>query len=163
MILALNKIEKSYGADTILEQITFHIEEREKTAIVGVNGAGKTTLFRILTGEISADGGDIFLKKETSLGYMAQNQQIESTRTIYEEMLSVFENISIASSTHSLIFGSFGGFCAKSLNAVETLSKISASSVADSIPFVFNNSQNLPLPPFLNISRTSWPLPLKPF
>ena len=77
--------------------------------------------------------------------------------------LSVFENISIASSTHSLIFGSFGGFCAKSLNAVETLSKISASSVADSIPFVFNNSQNLPLPPFLNISRTSWPLPLKPF
>ena len=93
MILALNKIEKSYGADTILEQITFHIEEREKTAIVGVNGAGKTTLFRILTGEISADGGDIFLKKETSLGYMAQNQQMESTRTIYEEMLSVFENI----------------------------------------------------------------------
>ena len=63
MILAVNHIEKSYGIDTILENITFHIEEREKTAIVGVNGAGKTTLFRILTGEISADGGDVFLKK----------------------------------------------------------------------------------------------------
>ena len=76
-----------------MENITFHIEEREKTAIVGVNGAGKTTLFRILTGEISADGGDVFLKKETTMGYMAQNQQIESSRTIYEEMLSVFEKI----------------------------------------------------------------------
>ena len=63
MILAVNHIEKSYGIDTILENITFHIEEREKTAIVGVNGAGKTTLFRILTGEISADGGDVFLKR----------------------------------------------------------------------------------------------------
>ena len=93
MILAVNHIEKSYGIDTILENITFHIEEREKTAIVGVNGAGKTTLFRILTGEISADGGDVFLKKETTMGYMAQNQQIESSRTIYEEMLSVFEKI----------------------------------------------------------------------
>ena len=93
MILAVNHIEKSYGIDTILENITFHIEEREKTAIVGVNGAGKTTLFRILTGEISADGGDVFLKKETTMGYMAQNQQIESNRTIYEEMLSVFEKI----------------------------------------------------------------------
>lgn len=93
MILAVNHIEKSYGIDTILENITFHIEEREKTAIVGVNGAGKTTLFRILTGEISSDGGDVFLKKETTMGYMAQNQQIESSRTIYEEMLSVFEKI----------------------------------------------------------------------
>lgn len=64
MILAVNHIEKSYGIDTILENITFHIEEREKTAIVGVNGAGKTTLFRILTGEISSDGGDVFLKKK---------------------------------------------------------------------------------------------------
>lgn len=93
MILALKQIQKSYGIDTILENISFHIEEREKAAIVGVNGAGKTTLFRILTGEISADGGQVHLKKETSVGYMAQNQQIEGNRTIYEEMLSVFEDI----------------------------------------------------------------------
>ncbi|MBM6829127.1 ABC-F family ATP-binding cassette domain-containing protein [Anaerotignum lactatifermentans] len=98
MILSLKQIQKSYGIDTILENISFHIEEREKAAIVGVNGAGKTTLFRILTGETSADGGQVYLKKETSVGYMAQNQQIEGNRTIYEEMLSVFEDILTAES-----------------------------------------------------------------
>ncbi len=59
----------------------------------GVNGAGKTTLFKVLTGEISADGGEFYLKKDASLGYLAQNIQIDSDRTIYEEMLSVFEKI----------------------------------------------------------------------
>ena len=93
MILSLNKIAKSYGVDVILENVTFHMEEKEKTAVVGVNGAGKTTLFRILTQETNADSGEIYLKKEATLGYMAQNQQVDSTRTIYEEMLSVFAEI----------------------------------------------------------------------
>ncbi len=93
MILACRQLHKAYGIDMILEKITFHIEEREKAAIVGVNGAGKTTLFKVLTGEISADGGEFYLKKDASLGYLAQNIQIESDRTIYEEMLSVFEKI----------------------------------------------------------------------
>lgn len=93
MILSLNKIAKSYGVDVILENVTFHMEEKEKTAVVGVNGAGKTTLFRILTQETNADSGEIYLKKEATMGYMAQNQQIDSTRTIYEEMLSVFAEI----------------------------------------------------------------------
>lgn len=93
MILAARQLQKSYGIDVILEKITFHLEEREKAAIVGVNGAGKTTLFRILTGETSADGGELFLKKDITLGYLAQNQKIESDRTIYEEMLSVFREI----------------------------------------------------------------------
>ncbi len=93
MILAARQIQKSYGIDTILENVTFHMEERDKTAIVGVNGAGKTTLFRILTGEIHADGGEVYRKKEASLGYMAQNQQIDSEKTIYEELLSVFDDI----------------------------------------------------------------------
>ncbi len=93
MILACRQLHKAYGIDVILEKITFHIEEREKAAIVGVNGAGKTTLFKILTGEISADGGEFYLKKDTSVGYLAQNIRIESNRTIYEEMLSVFEKI----------------------------------------------------------------------
>lgn len=93
MILACRQLHKAYGIDVILEKITFHIEEREKAAIVGVNGAGKTTLFKVLTGEISADGGEFYLKKDASLGYLAQNIQIESNRTIYEEMLSVFEKI----------------------------------------------------------------------
>ena len=93
MILACRQLHKAYGIDVILEKITFHIEEREKAAIVGVNGAGKTTLFKVLTGEISADGGEFYLKKDTSLGYLAQNIQIDSDRTIYEELLSVFEKI----------------------------------------------------------------------
>ena len=93
MILAARQLQKSYGIDVILEKITFHLEEREKAAIVGVNGAGKTTLFRILTGETAADGGELFLKKDITTGYLAQNQKIESDRTIYEEMLSVFSKI----------------------------------------------------------------------
>ncbi len=93
MILACRQLQKSYGIDVILEKITFHLEEREKAAIVGVNGAGKTTLFKVLTGQISADGGEFYLKKEVSVGYLAQNLQIESEKTIYEEMLSVFEKI----------------------------------------------------------------------
>ncbi len=93
MILACRQLHKSYGIDVVLEKITFHIEEREKAAIVGVNGAGKTTLFKILTGELAADGGEFYLKKDTSVGYLAQNFEINSDKTIYEEMLSVFEKI----------------------------------------------------------------------
>ncbi len=93
MILACKQLHKAYGIDVILDKITFHLEEKEKAAIVGVNGAGKTTLFRVLTGETSADGGEFYIKKDASLGYMAQNQQVESERTIYQEMLSVFEKI----------------------------------------------------------------------
>lgn len=93
MILACKQLHKAYGIDVILDKITFHLEEKEKAAIVGVNGAGKTTLFRVLTGETSADGGEFYIKKDASLRYMAQNQQVESNRTIYQEMLSVFEKI----------------------------------------------------------------------
>ena len=93
MILACQNISKAFGTTEIIKNASFHIEEREKAAIVGVNGAGKTTLFKVLTGEISADGGEFYLKKDASLGYLAQNIQIDSDRTIYEEMLSVFEKI----------------------------------------------------------------------
>ena len=93
MILACRQLHKAYGIDVILEKITFHIEEREKAAIVGVNGAGKTTLFKVLTGEISADGGEFYLKKDATLGYLAQNFEINSDKTIYDEMLSVFDKI----------------------------------------------------------------------
>lgn len=93
MILACKEIKKMFGINTILDNITFHIEQGEKAAIVGVNGAGKTTLFKILTGEMSADSGEIYLKKETSVGYLAQNQQIDTERTILEEMMTVFEKI----------------------------------------------------------------------
>ena len=93
MILACRQIQKAYGIDVVLEKVDFHIEEREKAAIVGVNGAGKTTLFQILTGEIPADGGEFYIKRDASLGYLAQNIRINGDRTIYEEMLSVFGKI----------------------------------------------------------------------
>ncbi len=93
MILACRQIQKAYGIDVVLEKVDFHIEEREKAAIVGVNGAGKTTLFQILTGEIPADGGEFYIKRDAFLGYLAQNIRINGDRTIYEEMLSVFGKI----------------------------------------------------------------------
>lgn len=93
MIFACKDISKSYGIDTILEKVSFNIEDREKAAIVGVNGAGKTTVFKIITGEISADDGDIFIRKDASMGYLAQNFVIDKDTTIYSEMLSVFNNI----------------------------------------------------------------------
>ena len=93
MILACKEIKKTFGVNIVLDNITFHLEQKEKAAIVGVNGAGKTTLFKILTGEINADGGEFYLKKETSIGYLAQNQQIDTQTTILEEMMNVFEKV----------------------------------------------------------------------
>ena len=64
MLLSLSGVSKSYGTDVIIEKISFNIEEKEKAAIVGVNGAGKTTLFKIITGESTSDGGEIYIKKD---------------------------------------------------------------------------------------------------
>ena len=93
MILACNDISKSYGTDVILEKISFNLEEKEKAAIVGVNGAGKTTLFKIITDTISYDGGQLYIPKGTTIGYLEQNIDIRSEKTIHEEMLSVFESV----------------------------------------------------------------------
>lgn len=93
MILACKDIQKSYGIETILEKVSFSLEDREKMAIVGVNGAGKTTLFKIITGEISYDSGELFIKKDTSMGYLKQNMSYDGDKTIYEEALSVFNDL----------------------------------------------------------------------
>lgn len=93
MILACKDIHKAYGTDVILENISFHIEENEKVAIVGVNGAGKSTLFKILIGKILYDSGEIYISKETSLGYLAQDMQIDVKNNIFEEMIKVFEEV----------------------------------------------------------------------
>ncbi len=90
MILSCRQIKKSYGIDAILDNVTFHMEEKEKVAVVGVNGAGKTTLFRILTNKENKDGGEIYLKKEATMSYMAQNQEVEGNETVYDTLLSVF-------------------------------------------------------------------------
>lgn len=89
MILSCNQIVKSFGTDSILENVSFHIEEREKAAVVGINGAGKSTLFKILIGELSPDSGQVIISKGKTLGYLAQHQDLESGRTIFDELLEV--------------------------------------------------------------------------
>ena len=86
MILQCSHIDKSFVGETVLSDISFHINEQEKAAIVGVNGSGKSTLIKIIMGQISADSGDIILSKDTTVGYLAQNQEYASDRTILEEM-----------------------------------------------------------------------------
>ncbi len=89
MILACNRISKSFGTDQILSEVSFHIEDHEKAAIVGINGAGKSTLLKIIVGELAADSGDVVLSRGKSLGYLAQHQDLESGRSIYEELREV--------------------------------------------------------------------------
>ena len=93
MILACQNIYKSFGTDVILKDASFHIEEREKAAVVGVNGAGKSTLLKIIVGELEADSGNVVLAKGRSLGYLAQHQDLESGSTIYQELLSVKQDV----------------------------------------------------------------------
>lgn len=87
MILACQNISKAFGTDEILKNVSFHIEENEKTAIVGINGAGKSTLLKIIMGQESADEGEVILAKDATIGYLAQHQDISGEKTIYEEVL----------------------------------------------------------------------------
>lgn len=93
MILSCNNITKTFGTDTILSDCSFHIEEREKAAIVGPNGAGKSTLLKIIMGELPADAGTVTVSKDKTLGYLAQHQNLSSDGTIYDELLSVKKDI----------------------------------------------------------------------
>ena len=93
MILACQNIEKSFDGVTILQDASFHIEEREKAALVGINGAGKSTLFRIIVGELTPDNGQVILAKGKTLGYLAQHQEMENQLTIYDCLLQVKQHI----------------------------------------------------------------------
>lgn len=93
MILACNNISKSFGTSLILDKVSFHVNEREKVAIVGINGAGKSTLFKIIMNELSADDGDVIFAKGCSVGYLAQHQDLSTDNTIYEEVLSIKSDI----------------------------------------------------------------------
>ena len=89
MILSCDKITKSYGTDVILNNCSFNIEDHEKAAIVGINGAGKSTFLNIICGRETADSGTVTLSKDKTLGYLAQQQNLESDRSIFDELLSV--------------------------------------------------------------------------
>ena len=93
MILSCQNINKAFGTDVILKNTSFHIEDREKAAIVGINGAGKSTLLKIIVGDLDADSGEAVLAKGKTLGYLAQHQDLESDNTIYEELLTVKQDV----------------------------------------------------------------------
>ncbi len=89
MILSCSHVSKSFGTDVVLNDISFHIEENEKAAIVGINGAGKSTLLKIIVGELSSDQGFVTLARGKTMGYLAQHQDLASHQTIYGELLEV--------------------------------------------------------------------------
>lgn len=93
MILACSHLSKAFGTDQIISDCTFHIEEREKAAIIGINGAGKSTLLKMIVGELPADSGTVTIAKDTALGYLAQHQNLTSDNTIYDELLSVKQDL----------------------------------------------------------------------
>ncbi len=89
MILSCSNICKSFGENDILKQVSFHIEDHEKAAIVGINGAGKSTLLKVLIGKLAADDGVVTWAKGSSIGYLAQHQDLEGAETIYDALLEV--------------------------------------------------------------------------
>ena len=93
MILSCQSICKSFGEKVILQDASFHIEEREKAALIGNNGAGKTTLLRIIMEEISADSGQVVIAKDKKIGYLAQYQDIHGHHTIYKELMTTKQYI----------------------------------------------------------------------
>ncbi len=89
MILSCSNVSKSFGDNDILKQISFHIEEHEKAAIVGINGAGKSTLLKVIIGEMAADQGYVTWSKGSTIGYLAQHQDLEFEDTIFDALLEV--------------------------------------------------------------------------
>ncbi|MDP4086560.1 MAG: ABC-F family ATP-binding cassette domain-containing protein [Bacillota bacterium] len=95
ILLQVNQLSKYYGADLILSNIKLELQTRDRVALVGRNGAGKSTLLKIIAGHLSHDGGEIIKPKEVTIGYLAQNTGLESSLTIWDEMLTVFEPLQI--------------------------------------------------------------------
>ena len=93
MILACKNISKSFGTNQILKAVSFHVNEKEKAAIVGINGAGKSTLLKIIMKEMTADDGEVILAKGSTIGYLAQHQNLSSEHTIHQEMLTVKQDV----------------------------------------------------------------------
>ncbi|WP_313075515.1 ABC-F family ATP-binding cassette domain-containing protein [Lacrimispora sp.] len=89
MILSCSNISKAFGSNEVIKHASFHIEENEKAAIVGINGAGKSTLLKIIIGELPADEGEVVVSKGKTIGYLSQHQDLSGERTVYEEVLEI--------------------------------------------------------------------------
>ena len=93
MILACQNITKAFGEHVVLKNASFHIEEREKAAIVGINGAGKSTLLKIIMKELAPDEGQTVITRGKTIGYLAQHQEMISGHTIFDELLTVKQDV----------------------------------------------------------------------
>lgn len=93
IVLSCNNLNKSFGIDSILENLNFTVNEYDKIGIIGVNGTGKTTLFKIISGIYGYDSGDIYTSKDCEIGYLEQNTNFHSENTILEEVLEVFKDV----------------------------------------------------------------------
>ncbi|MFD3449957.1 ABC-F family ATP-binding cassette domain-containing protein [Microbacteriaceae bacterium 4G12] len=93
ILLQVNGLTKLYGADVVLSNIKLEVQTRDRIALVGRNGAGKSTLLKIIAGELSYDGGEIIKPKDVTMGYLAQHTGLETSLTIWEEMLTVFSHM----------------------------------------------------------------------
>ena len=93
IILSAKEIKKSFGIDTIIENASFSIKEKDKIGVIGINGAGKSTLFKIITGEFEKDSGEIYMDRNISIGYMSQFLHFESDTTLWDEVCDVFSHI----------------------------------------------------------------------
>lgn len=92
IILSAKEIQKSYGADVIIKDVSFSLQEKDKVGIIGINGAGKSTLFKIIAGIEDKDKGQLYIGRNTSIGYMPQFLEFSQDRTLWDEMLRVFNN-----------------------------------------------------------------------
>ena len=93
MILACHNLNKAFGEQIIVKDGSFHIEEHEKAALIGLNGAGKSTILKMIMGELPVDSGEIILAKGKTIGYLSQHQKLESGNTIYEEVKTAKSDI----------------------------------------------------------------------
>ncbi len=118
MILSCNNISKAFGTDVIIKSCSFNIEDHEKAAIVGINGAGKSTLLKIIAGEEPADSGIVTLAKDKTLGYLAQQQDLKSDRSIYDELLSVKQYVLDMESELRRIEADMNSACGDELEAL---------------------------------------------
>ncbi len=93
VILSATNIAKAYGTDIILNEVSFHVNQGDKIGIVGNNGAGKTTLLNILAGDMTYDGGNIFVSSDTTIGYLKQSENFDSDKTVIEEVTGIFSHV----------------------------------------------------------------------
>ncbi|SCI34281.1 MULTISPECIES: ABC-F family ATP-binding cassette domain-containing protein [unclassified Romboutsia] len=93
IVLSCNNLNKSFGIDSVLEDISFTVNEGDKIGIIGINGTGKTTLFKIISGAYGYDNGDIYTSKDCEIGYLEQNMNFHSENTILDEVLEVFRDL----------------------------------------------------------------------